>query len=232
MTTLPEIIGAFISDALGFIGISGGSVSQALIVGYFRRRHEMARGILFEELSQANISNTQAASEDDAIAVIVRYLRAAQEGAARLNLRLLAKAIAGKRQSMPLVADEFLQYAEALATLSRDEVLVVGAMYRHWKAHCNLIVAEREAAGPSVDPWELTLRELTGVGMTEEVVSTTASRSLRSGLLYPMFGRVGHAAARHGSLSFRVSPLLVELGTTVDFEDALRREASEQQRKE
>jgi hypothetical protein len=30
--------------------------------------------------------------------------------------------------------------------------------------------------------------------------------------------------ARVGNLAFRVSPLLVQLGMTIDFEDALRRE--------
>jgi hypothetical protein len=134
MTTLPEIIGAFISDAFELTGIHGGSVAGAAVGRYFRRRTEQARDILFEELRQANISDEQAASEDDAIAVIVRYLRAAREGAARLNLRLLAKAIAGKLRSGSLVADEFLQYAEALGSLSRDEIRVIGAMYRYWES--------------------------------------------------------------------------------------------------
>jgi hypothetical protein len=59
-----------------------GSVAHGLAVGrYFRRRAEAARDILFEELRRANISDAQAVSEDDAIAVIVRYLRAAREGA-------------------------------------------------------------------------------------------------------------------------------------------------------
>jgi hypothetical protein len=226
MTTLPEIIGALVSDAFELSGTHGGSVAGAVIGRYFRRRGEQARDILFEELRRANISDAQAASEDDAIAVIVRYLRAAREGAARLNLRLLAKAIAGKLQSSGLVADEFLQYAEALATLSREEIVVLGAMYRHWKAHRNLAVQEREAAGRDVDPWELTLRELTAPGMTEELISTVAARAQRSGLLYPMFGRVGQVAGRYGNLSFRVSPLLIDLGMTIDFEDAFQRERS------
>jgi hypothetical protein len=100
--------------------------SPARLLGYFRRRAEQARDILFEELRRASLSEAQAASEDDAIAVIVRYLRAAREGAARLNLRLLAEAIAGKLRSGQLFADEFLQYAETLASLSRDEVVVIG----------------------------------------------------------------------------------------------------------
>jgi hypothetical protein len=195
---------------------------------YLHRRAAKALDILIEELRRAEATQAQVASQDAAIAVIWRFLRASIEGTARLNLRLLAKAIAGKLRAGSLVADEFLQYAEAIASLSRDEIIVIGVMYRHWKAHRNLGVQEREAAGRNVDPWELTLQELTGLGMEEELISTAAARAQRSGLLCPMFGRVGHVAARYGNLSFCVSPLLIDLGMTIDFADALRREASEQ----
>ena len=74
MTTHPEIIGALVSDTFGLLGIPGGSVSEALIIGYLRRRAEISRDILLEELRQASISDAQAISEDHEIAVIVRYL--------------------------------------------------------------------------------------------------------------------------------------------------------------
>jgi hypothetical protein len=228
MTTLPEIIGAFVSDAFELTGTHGGSVAGAIIGRYFRRRTEQARDILFEELRQANISDAQAVSEDDAIAVIVRYLRAAREGAARLNLRLLAKAIAGKLRTGSLVADEFLQYAEALAALSRDEIQVIGTMYRYWRAHQDLASTDpQEAARKYGDPWGLASQELMRRGMKEELIYSIASRAQRSGLIYPMSGIGGFSdTASVGNLVFRVSPLLIELGTTIDFEDALRREAS------
>lgn len=228
MTTLPEIIGALLSDAFHLIGVPGGSIAEVAISRYFRRRYEMARDILLEELRGGNISEAQAASEDDAIAVIVRYLRASWEGTARLNLRLLAKAIAGKLRSGGLVADEFLQYAEALSSLSRDEIIVLGTMYRYWIVQQESYGNDTHEAGdPNRDPWEMTLMELTERGMTEELVSTVASMAQQSGLLYPMYGRVGYAAARYGDLSFRVSPLLIDLGKTVDFKEALLREASQ-----
>jgi hypothetical protein len=231
MSTLPEIIGAFISDAVTVASTATGSPVPGALVGsmlseYLHRRAAKARDILIEELRRAEATEAQVASQDAAIAVIWRFLRASIEGTTRLNLRLLAKAIAGKLQSGRLVADEFLQYSEALGSLSRDEILVIGVMYRHWKLTETLAVQEREAAGRNVDPWELTLRELTARGMTEELISTVAARAQRSGLLYPMFGRVGQVAGRYGNLSFRVSPLLIDLGMTIDFEDALQRERS------
>lgn len=65
---------------------------------------------------------------------MLRYNRAAQEGAARLNLRLMAKVIAGQVRHDVLYADEFLRHAEVLAGLRREEVMLLGALQRHWWA--------------------------------------------------------------------------------------------------
>jgi hypothetical protein len=189
MTTFPEIIGALVSDAFQLTGIPGGSVAEAAIRRYFRRRAAQARDILFEELRQANISEAQATSEDDAIAVIVRYLRAAREGAARLNLRLLAKAIVGKlRSSGSLVADEFLQYADALASLSRDEVVVIGTIYKLWCGHRTIGFPNPSEAA---NLWSQTVQELTASGMSAELVVTAAARAQRSGLIYGLSAPTG-----------------------------------------
>lgn len=52
--------------------------------------------------------------------------------AARLNLRLLAKMIAGQSAIPPLYADEFLAWADVLASLRRDQVMLLGAVVRHY----------------------------------------------------------------------------------------------------
>jgi hypothetical protein len=89
-------------------------------------------------------------------------------------------------------------------------------MYKYWTAQQACAAAgANQVEDRNNDPWEQTLRELTGLTMNEELISTVASQAQRSGLLYPMYGRVGHAAARYGNLSFRVSPLLIDLCRTV-----------------
>jgi hypothetical protein len=227
MTTLPEIIGAFVSDAFELTGTHGGSVAGAIIGRYFRRRTEQARDILFEELRQANISNAQAASEDDAIAVIVRYLRAAREGAARLNLRLLAKVIAGQLRSGRLVADEFLQYADILSSLTHDEIVVIGTIYSMWGMHQKFAATDPTEAAKYADPWQLTVQKLTGSGSTEDGVLAAAAKAQRSGLIYGMAAAPPNTGTDLPSaLVYRVSPILIELGRTVDFLDALRQETS------
>jgi hypothetical protein len=228
MTTLPEIIGALVSDAFELSGTHGGSVAGAVIGRYFRRRGEQARNILFEELRRANISDAQAASEDDAIAVIARYLRAAREGAARLNLRLLAKAIAGKLRAGALVADEFLQYAEALASLSRDEIIVIGTIYKLWSDHQSVPIPNPSEAA---NIWSQTVQQLTTGGMSTELVVTAAARAQRSGLIYGLSAPTGilHGTEFAGNTVYRISPLLLDLGKTVDFEDALWQERSDKE---
>jgi hypothetical protein len=223
MTTLPDIIGALITDTFELTGLHGGSVAGLAIGRYFRRRAEQARDILFEELRHANIGDAQVASEDDKIAVIVRYLRAAREGAARLNLRLLAKVIAGQIQLGHLVADEFLQYAEALASLSRDEIVIIGTMYRLWSAHTMSASANPRTAA---NLWEEAVEELKCRGMSAEVIITTAARAQRSGLIYALSAPTGvlHGTEFASNTVYRVSSQLLDLGTTVDFEDVLRRE--------
>jgi hypothetical protein len=240
MTTLPEIIVALVSDAFELTGTHGGSIAGLAIGRYFRRSTEQARDILFEELRHANISEAQAASEDDAIRVIVRYLRAAREGTARLNLRLLAKAIAGKLRSGNLVADEFLQYAEVVGSLSRDEIIVIGAVYKVWAEHQDLAATNPTEAAKYADPWVLAMRELTSEGMTEELVAGTAARAQRSGLIYGMAAPMPRTASGTlGALTqagtdfpsafyYRITPMLIELGRTVDFRDALLREKARQ----
>jgi len=224
MTTFPEIVGAFVSDAVGLTGIPGGSVAGLAIGRYFRRRAEAARDILLDELRQANISDAQAASEDNAIAVIVRYLRSAREGAARLNLRLLAKAIAGQIQLGRLVADEFLQYADALGSLSREEIVVISTLYRMSVAFRHLGPENPADAHKFANIWAPTWRELIKAGMPAEIAATAAARAQRSGLIYASTAPSDLSEA--GGPGYRVSPWLVDLCKTVDFEDALRREKS------
>lgn len=89
MTNLPEIIHGLIID-----GMPGMAV--AALKAYRQRLGEAATEILLDELQQGDVDAAKVAAEDERIAVVYRYLRASWEGAARVNLRLLAKAIAGR----------------------------------------------------------------------------------------------------------------------------------------
>ena len=80
---LPEIFSAVIADIAALEGIPGTATVGTLVSGYRQRRAEVARDILLEELRSGGVPEHEAASQDEQIGVIFRYLRAAQEGTAR-----------------------------------------------------------------------------------------------------------------------------------------------------
>lgn len=212
MKQLPEAVGAMISDGLELLDVLGGSTAGALssgaLKGYMRRRTDSARELLFEELAHGDILPPQAAAKDDAVAIMYHYFRSACMGAARINLRLLAKAIAGRMRTNTLVADDFLPHAEALASLSREEIWLLATMYK---------VQSRFGDAPSIDElWLPTVQKLETLGWARDDVSAIAARALRSGYVV--------AASAWGALSFRPSYLFLDLCKTVDFADALQRE--------
>ena len=122
-----DVFGAKEWFAGNLAGFGFGLVAQRLQ----RRRAERARDILLDELRRGE--RVLSASEvDETVAVLLRYGRAAQEGAPRLNLRLMAKVIASQAQNSTLYADEFLHHAEMLAGLRREEIVLLGIVHRCW----------------------------------------------------------------------------------------------------
>jgi hypothetical protein len=212
MTKVPEVLGALISDGLELLDVLGGSTVGAMVSGglkaYLRRRTDKARELLFEELARGDILPPQVGAKDDTVAVIYHYFRSACMGAARVNLRLLAQAIAGRLRTDTLVADDFLPHADALASLSREEIYLLATMYQ--------IQSRFGDAPPINELWLPTVQKLEALGWSKDDVSATAARAMRSGYVL--------AASAWGALSFRPSYLFLELCKTVDFADALRRE--------
>lgn len=204
MATVPEIFGTLVSTGLEVLGVPGASAGKDALLAYLRRRADQAREILFEEIADGSAKPTDVYN-DDAVAIIAKYLRATEQGAARLNLRLLAKCIAGQVQRGRLVADEFLDHSEALAVLSHDEIVLIAAMYR---------VAQREATDRR---WGVFLNEMKKT-WPEDKIRSVAGRATRSGLVV--------AQGAFGGLIYLPSPMLFDLCRTVDFDDALRREQS------
>ncbi len=128
-----ELISSMLSDYLNAQGwLAASTTASVLGLTYTKvmaRRASAAREILLEELARGHAPATDPLP-DDVATVIFRYMRAAQEGAARLNLRLLAGVIAGEISGPGLYADEFLRWADVLAGLRREEVIVLGVMQR------------------------------------------------------------------------------------------------------
>lgn len=134
----PQYIGNVVADIMGAFMIPGGSTISAAIQHVFKKRLDTAREILLEEIKDGSKDMGDAAELEEVAAIIYRYGRAAQEGAARANLRLLAKVIARQIQISSLNANDFLYYADILSSLKAQEIQLLGIMVRENKttAYC------------------------------------------------------------------------------------------------
>ena len=126
LATVASVFG----DMLGLVGVPTGTATQ-LLQSVFRRRAQAARDIFLDEMRDGE--KTMDADEvEEAVTVVYHYLRAAQEGSARANLRMMARVIDGQARRGRISADEFLPYASILTTLREAEVVLLGTYYRHW----------------------------------------------------------------------------------------------------
>lgn len=135
---LPTLLSALVGDAFGvggwLMGNLAGTGFAIAVQRVQRQRAARARDILLDEVCRGE-KTLSVPEVEEAAAVLLRYGRAAQEGAARLNLRLMAKVIAGQVYQQALYADEFLRHADVIAGLRREEVILLGALQRHWTAN-------------------------------------------------------------------------------------------------
>jgi hypothetical protein len=127
LDSLPAVIG----DVFSCFSLPGGGVAGEALKALFRRRAENAREIMLAAISRGDIRFSETDAEES-VAIVYRYLRAAQEGAARVNLRLLAQVFCGQARLGLIKADEFLYYADVLTPLRRDEILLMGSILRYW----------------------------------------------------------------------------------------------------
>lgn len=134
-------MGAAAADLASLVSVPGassiGAVATSVLDGLKKKRIERAREIMIAELKAGHVtldsSNVQELEES--VAILQRYLRAAEEGAARPNLRLLAAVFAGQIHERSFAADDFLYFADMLASLRRDEVILLATILRTSARH-------------------------------------------------------------------------------------------------
>ncbi|MEJ8309907.1 hypothetical protein [Agrobacterium larrymoorei] len=115
-----------------FVVKYAGTIAGHALKKVLETRAEAAKEILLDRIRKggANLSDLP---EDEAAAITFRYMRAAEEGSARLNLKLLADVIAGQDAKSGRSANEFLMWADILTSLKSDEVIVLGILHRQAK---------------------------------------------------------------------------------------------------
>jgi hypothetical protein len=209
---VPAFLSAAVEEVVNLAKLPGGRLLGVAIEQLFRHRVEVARDILLDELRGGD--KTLAAAEiEEVAAILYRYMRAAQEGGARLNLRLMAKVIAGQAHRGNLLADEFLYYADMLASLRREEVLVLGTLYRHWQS--DSVQRAEENTRPDAAMTAAKEELIPNIFRDEEEFLATLEAATRTGLVTYIsgFGRV-----------YRVSPLMNRLYALAPLEAAVKAE--------
>ncbi|MGR6468685.1 hypothetical protein [Rhizobium sp. PAMB 3182] len=201
-----------LGDYLAVKGFSlagtAGATGQLALQKLLNKRLEAARKELLDSLSKGKI-NVSDIPEDDLAAIVFRHLRAAEEGAARLNLKLMASVIAGSVDKPDFYANDFLLWADALASLKRDEVLVLGVMHRV-AAETDYDIQQRTG-----EFWGKCLPILKDkYGMEYTWAEIHAAALMRTGLVRILGGLMDTGQA------FLPSPDLRKLGEMVDIESA------------
>ncbi len=216
---LPVLLSAIASDILTGYMAGGaatiGAVSGLALADLMKRRAETARDILLSEMRRGDKSIVEVQDVEPLVAILYRFSRAAQEGTARLNLRLMAKVIAGQAHIGNFRADEFLYYAGLLASLRREEIILIATLQRLREDPEILALDEGERAGSAQKKAIEGL--VPAVFKSAGEFKAVANATLRTGLVVAGTGW-------GGGMIHQTSPLMDRLEQLAPFEDALKRE--------
>lgn len=216
-----DLVTALLTDLLQPVTGAAGTATALGVAGVshiLRGRVEAAREVLIDELRLGNV-DLSAVPEEEAASVIYRYGRAAIEGAARVNLRLLAAVAAGQSRSEGLFADEFLRWADVLAGLRREELLVLGEFIK--------VSEDVSPADGSKDEIDATAARVWSA-VTEALALRQQFTEERTRQICAAITRTGLIAVRAGTMDDIViyghTELLLRLHRYADIEGVAARE--------
>lgn len=153
-----------------------------------RKRLEQARRIINKRLKAGKL---WAISEDQGAAALFAYLRAAEEGAARRNLELIAEVLANGAVDPEFDTNEFRRHARHLAELSREEAIALGVMMK----------APELVSDSKKDPWRPLAEfavERSGAFESPAHFSEVLAGLMRTGYVRPLslYGTMGFYPTR------------------------------------
>ncbi len=217
---LPDIGGGLIADVAAALikDLPFGNTLGAVAGGLFKQLDEKRMGaaldLLLDEIADGKRPAKDVKEAGELLAILHRYLEAARQGTARLNLRLMAKVLRGQFEREEISAEAFLRHAAILSTLTGEEVVFLATLCRHY----------RQAAGrDSVRVYRDVVEVLAG-GSSErrDELQALATGVQRTGLVNPIIKPVLGGAGYH----VEPSPQLWKLVEFASLEDALRAEGA------
>lgn len=212
-----EFVAAALVDTLSAFQIPGagtlGEVAKRVLRQRYEQRANEAQQILIEELSAGRALPSDIPLEEPA-AMMYRYARAVHEGVGRVNLRLLAAVLAGQLAHGAVYADEFYRWADVLAGLTTEEIVVLAGYLRR--------IPEDLRATRLVELGAEVYRDIYGAE-TDRWGEFEATRGalLRTGLL--AISVSGGAIGGGTNVLFGPTSRLQELGRLVEMHQVLQR---------
>lgn len=211
---------ALVDDLLSARGLAGGAMLSEAMRRWVARRLDHARAIRLEEMRRGKRDIVDVGQQDEAAAILFRYQRAAIEGTARLNLRLMASIAAGQSERGRFDADEFLAWSDSIATLRREELILLAEMHRAERGPPPATLTPRERdLWVSEGKWEAVHRVVVPDPFRDaEEVRAAAAAASRSGLVMAVSGSVD------SPVTYVTTSRLTRLIDLASIEDALGRD--------
>ena len=171
----------------------GLAVSKAL-----ERRRREAVDVLIAEIEKGKKDGIEFTDDeaDELVQMLLRFSSAVDAGVARQNLRLLAQVIFGLKRNKTFEYNKFSKWANILQTLTRNEILFLGAAYH--------IMNE------TPDEFWKKIRENLSSNFSSDECNEVAAALTRTGLILP--------GSAFGALAYIASPALKELGQLAEIE--------------
>jgi hypothetical protein len=219
---LPDVVGVTIEAVFNFAGqelaapIAGLAASS--LAAYLADRYRSAKSILISELQHAGASAKDFEDAKEFAAGAFRYTRATRDQAADENLRLLAQAMIGLARSDKLWASDFIKYADMLAPLSRDEIIVIGELIAEYDKQA----AKQSHSTARTAAWGFLCHTLLDRGLfpSRGHIEAVAVRAQRSGLITAVV--TGGVASMPSGTVYAPSALAHEVKKFVDMAAALK----------
>ncbi len=166
-----------------------------------------ARDLLISAQKGQNLKFASTAGAEGATAILIRYRRAAEEGASDHNLNLLAQAATTLLQKEIPRAETFLALADVLTVVTPDEMEVVATLYEYVN-DCGILLSDRvkRCAGAQRRTVEALVPR---VFATEDQLRGVAAGLVRTGLveLMVVYGKVLYAPSALADRLNEVIPL-------------------------
>ena len=212
---LPDSFAALASELWVASSVGGGALSPALgsVLGW---RLEEAEEILDSELRLIKRRLSRVGEVEEAAGMVIRYIRAAQEGALQINLRIMAKVIRGLAAGNRPKAADFLRFADAVSALTVDEICVISSLLEKTNELDQMgLTKDRDGKAWSLMVDDLVPRLFTDQQRVAEILLTAS----RTGLITK--------AAPFKLGPFCTTPLLHELADLASLPRAIMEEGVE-----